>query len=248
MDRTSWLAERLGQAIIDGLLKPGEKLNEPRLSRHFGVSRAPLREAIGRLEGRRLVVRKPRQGARVASLEPSEFIQLFHVREGLEGIAARLAAARIDESELGALDSICKAQQSNGLTEIFSLDLDMGFHHCIARASGSSLISTILCEEFYIFYKILRRRYRMLPQRQREAISQHSAIRDALRARDGELAEFLMRRHVKGAREAFELAVRNDASSEASTAGAAPSEGHAAATAPADGRNAGVGRLAAKLF
>ena len=203
----SWLAERLGDAIVEGFLKPGEKLNEPRLSRHFGVSRAPLREAIGRLEGRRLVVRKPRQGARVASLEPADFIQLFHVREGLEGIAARLAAVRIDESELCTLDSICRAQQSNGLAEKFSLDLDMSFHHCIARASGSPLLSSILCEEFYVFYKIMRRRYRMLPQRQREAISQHSAIRESLKARDGELAEFLMRRHVKGAREAFELAV-----------------------------------------
>ncbi|MFI5012676.1 MAG: GntR family transcriptional regulator [Hyphomicrobiales bacterium] len=220
-DRASWLAERLGQAIIDGFLKPGEKLNEPRLSRRFGVSRAPLREAIGRLEGRRLVVRKPHQGARVASLDPAEFIQLFHVREGLEGIAARLAAVRIHESELGALDSICQAQQSNGLAEKFSLDLDMSFHHFIARASGSPLLSSILCEEFYIFYKIMRRRYRMLPQRQREAVSQHCAIRDSLRARDGELAEFLMRHHVKGAREAFELAVKSGEADEDRHAGGA---------------------------
>jgi DNA-binding GntR family transcriptional regulator len=208
IDRASWLAECLGQAIVDGALKPGEKLNEPRLARHFGVSRAPLREAIGRLEGRRLVVRRPNQGARVAALEPSEFVQLFHVREGLEGIAARLAAASIQETELDALDAICEAQRSDGLTDKISLDLDMSFHHCIARASGSPLLLSILCEEFFIFYKIMRRRYPMLPQRQREAVSQHSAIRDSLRARDSELAEFLMRRHVKGAREAFETAVK----------------------------------------
>ena len=206
-DRTSWLAECLGKAIIDGVLKPGDKLNEPKLSRQFGVSRAPLREAIGRLVGRRLVVRKPRQGARVASLEPAEFIQLFHVREGLEGISARLAATHIGEPELAALDAICEAQRATRLEEAASLELDMSFHHSIARASGSPLLSSLLCEEFYTFYKIMRRRYRMLPRRLEAAVSQHLAIRDALRARDSELGEFLMRRHVKGAREAFELAV-----------------------------------------
>jgi DNA-binding GntR family transcriptional regulator len=206
-DRTSWLAQWLGQAIIDGHLRPGDKLNEPRLSKQFGVSRAPLREAIGRLEGRRLVVRTPRQGARVASLEPAEFIQLFHVREGLEGISARLAATHIREHELAVLDAVCDEQQSTQLEEAASLELDMSFHHAIARASGSPVLSSILCEEFYAFYKIMRRRYPMLPRRMQAAVPQHRAIRDALRARDSELAEFLMRRHVKGAREAFELAV-----------------------------------------
>jgi DNA-binding transcriptional MocR family regulator len=67
-DRVGWLVERLSQEITDGALRPGEKLNEPKLSHRFGVSRAPLREAIGRLEGQRLVVRTPRQGVRVATL------------------------------------------------------------------------------------------------------------------------------------------------------------------------------------
>jgi DNA-binding GntR family transcriptional regulator len=208
--RVAWLVEELGREITEGILKPGQKLNEPQLSLKYGVSRAPLREAISRLEGRRLVVRQPNRGARVATLEPAEFIQLFHVREGLEGIAARLSADRIRDAELRELDAICQAQAARNMADQAALELDMSFHHLIARSSGSSLLASILCEEFYVFYKVMRRRYPMLPQRQREADLQHVGIRDALRSRDGELAEFLMRRHIKGARDAFELAVETN--------------------------------------
>ncbi|MBV9785387.1 MAG: GntR family transcriptional regulator [Acidisphaera sp.] len=206
----TWLVDELGREIVSGALQPGDKLNEPQLSLKYGVSRAPLREAISRLEGRRLVVRQPNRGARVAMPEAGEFIQLFHVREGLEGIAARLAAECIGTSELRALDAICVAQTSESLAEEVSLELDMSFHHLIARASGSALLASILCEEFYVFYKVMRRRYPMLRERQRAAMLQHVGIRDALASGDRELAEFLMRRHVKGAREAFELAVQTN--------------------------------------
>jgi len=206
--RVAWLVEALGREITEGLLQPGEKLNEPRLSLKYGVSRAPLREAISRLEGRRLVVRRPNRGARVATLEPDEFIKLFHVREGLEGISARLAAQRIEYAELVELDAICEAQRSDELSEQASLELDMRFHQLIARASGSPMLGGILGEEFYIFYKVMRRRYLMLPQRARDAIREHIGITGALRSHDSELAEFLMRRHIKGAREAFEQAVQ----------------------------------------
>lgn len=207
-DRVAWLVECLGHDITEGRLLPGEKLNEPRLSLKYGVSRAPLREAISRLEGRRLVVRQPNRGARVTTLEPDEFIKLFHVREGLEGISARLSAQRIGHDDLEQLEGICQALQSDCLPEQESLELDMSFHQLIARSSGSPMLAGILGEEFYVFYKVMRRRYVMLPRRQRDAMREHVGIIGALRSRDSELAEFLMRRHIKGAREAFELAVQ----------------------------------------
>lgn len=207
-DRVAWLVDTLGRDITEGRLQPGEKLNEPRLALKYGVSRAPLREAISRLEGRRLVVRRPNLGARVATLEPDEFIKLFHVREGLEGISARLSAQHIDSGKLEQLDAICRALRSDGVAEQESLELDMRFHQLIARSSGSPMLAGLLGEEFYVFYKVMRRRYVMLLQRQREAIREHLSILDALGSRDSELAEFLMRRHIKGAREAFELAIK----------------------------------------
>jgi DNA-binding GntR family transcriptional regulator len=209
-DRVGWLVERLSQEIMDGALGPGEKLNEPKLSHRFGVSRAPLREAIGRLEGQRLVVRTPHQGVRVATLGLEECIKLFHVREGLEGISARLAAPIIGAAEIAALESIHSALCLRGVPDDEALELDMKFHRTIAAASASPFLSSILSQEFYIFYKMMRRRHRGDRDRQEAANAEHETIISALKAKDAELAEFLMRRHVTGARRSFEKAVELD--------------------------------------
>ena len=212
VDRVTWLAERIAGEIVEGRLKPGEKLNEPSLSRRYGVSRAPLREAIGRLEGRRLVVRRPNQGARVVSLEPSEFLEMLHAREGLEGISARLAASRIEPSELASLEAICARQAATELNTPEAIALDMSFHLRISRASRNYFIASTLCEEFFIVYRITRRLYTIFKQREINSISEHVKICEAVAARDGDLAEFLMRHHIAGARRSFETAIQQDRS------------------------------------
>jgi DNA-binding GntR family transcriptional regulator len=206
-DMVSSLVETITELIMNGSLAQGEKLNEPRLSRQFGVSRAPLREAIGRLAGQRLVVRTPRLGARVAVFEAKESIQLFHIREGLEGISARLAAERITPSELSAIEACCELQRKPDLTDDALLELDMNFHRMIAAASGSAFLESMLGNEFYVFYKLMRRGYKMHPDRKAAAILQHDSIVNALKLHDCELAEFLMRRHITGARQSFERTV-----------------------------------------
>jgi DNA-binding GntR family transcriptional regulator len=207
IDRVGWLVERLSQDIMDGALRPGEKLNEPKLSHRFGVSRAPLREAIGRLEGQRLVVRTPRQGVRVAALALEECVKLFHVREGLESISARLAAPVITARDISVLESIHSALCVRNVPDDDALELDMKFHRTIAAASGSTFLSGILSQEFYVFYKMMRRRHRGDHDRQEAANREHGAIISALKTKDSDLAEFLMRRHVSGARRSFEMAV-----------------------------------------
>ncbi|MFX4221867.1 MAG: GntR family transcriptional regulator [Thalassobaculum sp.] len=82
--------ERLEQAIMSGELKPGERLSEVTLARRYGISRGPLREAIGRLEGRNLVERQANQGARVVSLDQAQILDLLVIREssGRHGLSA----------------------------------------------------------------------------------------------------------------------------------------------------------------
>ena len=77
--------ERLEKAIMEGELGPGERLSESGLARRFGISRGPLREAIGQLEGRKLVTRISNQGARVVSLSKDDLLDLLQVRESLCG-------------------------------------------------------------------------------------------------------------------------------------------------------------------
>src|SRR5690606_39875037 len=85
------VAERLEAAIISGQLEPGAKLSEQGLAASLGVSRGPLREAIRRLEGRKLLERTPNIGVRVAQLSPKDLNEILQVREALEGMACGLA-------------------------------------------------------------------------------------------------------------------------------------------------------------
>src|SRR5260221_8086103 len=94
------IVERLEQAIMNGGLAPGSKLSEQALARRFGVSRGPLREAIRRLEGRKLIERKPNIGARVATLSEKKLLDIFGVPEALEGLACRLAAEQMTDEEI----------------------------------------------------------------------------------------------------------------------------------------------------
>src|SRR5688572_8345444 len=93
------VAERLEAAIISGQLEPGAKLSEQGLAASFGVSRGPLREAIGRLEGRKLLERTPNIGVRVAQLSLKDLNEILQVREALEGMACGLAARNMTDEE-----------------------------------------------------------------------------------------------------------------------------------------------------
>src|SRR2546428_7429629 len=81
--------DHLREEILAGRLKPGAELAEVALSEQLGVSRGPLREAIGRLAAEGLVTVRPRRGAVVRSLSKEEFLELYQVREALEGMAGK---------------------------------------------------------------------------------------------------------------------------------------------------------------
>ena len=97
------VCEQLVTAIVRGDIPPGQKISEPELARTYGISRGPLREAIRHLEGLRLVVRIPHVGARVVSLSPEELVEIYRIREALEGMACRLAAENMSTAEIDSL-------------------------------------------------------------------------------------------------------------------------------------------------
>ncbi|MGP1667746.1 MAG: GntR family transcriptional regulator, partial [Rhodanobacter sp.] len=97
------LFERLSEAIVTGEFEAGSKLSEPRLATRYRVSRGPIREAIRRLEERKLVTRLPRQGVRVIVPTSALAAELFRIREVLEGLAARQAACNATKDEVATL-------------------------------------------------------------------------------------------------------------------------------------------------
>src|ERR1700742_1521554 len=100
------VAERIEAAIIGGQLEPGSRLSEQALAASLGVSRGPLREAIRRLEGRKLLERTTNIGVRVAALSLKDLNELLQVREALEGLACALAAANMTDKEIAALRAL----------------------------------------------------------------------------------------------------------------------------------------------
>ena len=191
-------------AIVKGELEPGSKVNEPQLSKQYGISRGPLREAIRRLEGCKLVEITPNVGAKVVSLDIEQAIEIYEIRESLEGLACKLAATNATTTDCLALRSILAEQRlqvtrNNGnLAPIKEEDLDL--HFLIVKVSGNAQLFQLLCNDLYQLLQLYRLQPNISPSRPHIALEEHTQIVDAIERQDSELADLLMRRHISNAR------------------------------------------------
>jgi DNA-binding GntR family transcriptional regulator len=196
--------ERIQTAIEKGELPPGSKLSEALLARTFGISRGPLREAMRRLEGRKLVRRIPRIGPSVAVYSRKDLLEIFIIREALEGVACRLAAENMTASEMTELEAMLdQHRQGDELRSgagYYQTPGDFDFHYRIVRGSQNSKLIELLCDELYYLIRVYRYRSGAAPGRARQAFDEHQAIVAAMRDRNSELAESLMRKHIAHAR------------------------------------------------
>jgi len=136
----------LKQMIANYRFKPGARINVEEITKELGVSRTPVWEAIRRLEQEGLVVNTPNKGVFMNILTPEEALDLYAVREVLEGMAARLAAERIDPKTLAKLDKSLEKQVkiiSNGDLVAYS-QVDFDFHASIYEASGNEFLRELL--------------------------------------------------------------------------------------------------------
>ncbi|WP_055735046.1 GntR family transcriptional regulator [Agarivorans gilvus] len=202
------LSDTLIEAIVSGQIAQGKKISEPELARHYGVSRGPLREAILKLQGMGLVERVPHVGARVVQLNPQQLIDIYSVREALEGMACRLAASQLSSQQLSELKNLLEhhqqyLQQHQGKA-YFEQHGDFDFHYLIIKGSNNQYLVNLLCDELYHLLRMYRYQASKQVSRPERALQEHWAIWQALADRDGELAELLMRRHIARARKAIE--------------------------------------------
>jgi DNA-binding GntR family transcriptional regulator len=203
---------RLQDDIVLGVLPPGTKLGETELAARYGVSRGPLREAIRRLESRKLLERVPHVGTRVASLNVADLIEIYRVREALEGMAARLAAEQMTDEEVAGLrDVLAQHEQQQDLKEdtaYFQREGDLDFHYRIIQGSHNHTLIHLLIGEIYHLVRMYRYQFSTTANRPQKALAEHRRIIEAIEARDGEMAELLMRRHISRARENIESQAR----------------------------------------
>lgn len=202
------LAERvfnqLQNAIVRGELAPGSKITEPGLSKAYGISRGPLREAMRRLEAHHLIERVPHVGARVVKLSMKELLELFDVREAMESMAARLAARHMSAAEIAGLrEALAVHERQSDLQSgeaYYQREGDLDFHYLIVRGSHNRMLMTILCDDLYYLVRLYRTQFSASGARPQRAFVEHHRIVDAIEAGDEELAELLMRRHVSASR------------------------------------------------
>lgn len=196
--------------ILDGTLKPGERLVEDRLSAELGVSRVPVREALRSLSAEGLVTLLPRRGATVVEVTAEDVAELVEVRALLEGLNARLAAQRHDPEIVALLEETLargnEAAKAGTAEELARLNAE--FHERLAEASRNSVLSDMmrgLRERTSIAFAINGR------ARAREDWQEHSGVLAAVIAGDAELAALLATRHVQNAAAAFAASMKKRA-------------------------------------
>ncbi|MCL6610434.1 MAG: GntR family transcriptional regulator [Peptococcaceae bacterium] len=200
--------ESLREAIIQGRLKPGERLMEMQLADEMGVSRTPVREAIRKLELEGFVVMIPRKGAYVSGISVKDIVDVFEVRAALEALAAGLAAERATDEELEELErSLVQISEADKEDLGTIVETDTNFHDIIYKACRNERLVMIIT---HLKEQIQRFRTTSLsqPGRLRDALSEHRAIVEAISDRNVEMAQTLAREHIENAEQSLLNAMR----------------------------------------
>jgi DNA-binding GntR family transcriptional regulator len=189
--------ERLREAIVSGQLQPNERLVEADLSERFGASRSAVRTALLRLAHDGLVVHERNRGARVRLVDPAEALEILEARCVLEGLAARHAALRARRRGVLELRRIQRQMRSalDAGDLLLASDLNGELHRRIAAMSEHRTAIRLIEG---LNWQIVRYQYRtiLVPGRAERSYAEHSAIIDAIAARDGAGAEQAMREHL----------------------------------------------------
>lgn len=214
----SRIAASLRADILDGVMAPGQHLQEQALAARYGVSRVPVRDALRRLEVQGLVDVQPNRGAFVVELDERDARELLEVRVVLEELIARQAAERRTDEQLATLQRIVEHGMSHvrGSRPSDLAGMNSDFHHALA-ASSQNPTAADLVEQ-------LRARSELvyagrLAKRATDSWNEHAAVVDAIARRDVDGAGQAMRSHLLRAAESWrpEFAAAANGAVDAST-------------------------------
>jgi DNA-binding GntR family transcriptional regulator len=192
----------LKRRIVLRQIESGKKINEEDLAKSLGVSRTPIRETLLRLEHEGIVKIIPRRGAFVVSQTKEKVMDLFEVREVLEGLVARLATKNMHHELLDRL-KICLEKISSGNGDNNRLlkytPADVEFHATLLEAADNELLKSMM-ESVNVHLQMVRLRTVALPGRPEQTVKEHYEILEAIEKKNSSLAEKLMRKHVASVR------------------------------------------------
>lgn len=187
----------LRDAILDGRLIPGERIVEAEIARQMAISRAPIREAIRKLERDGLVQYLPRRGAVVVKLSRDEVRDVYYLRAHLEAYAIRLSAVRRTPADLAALEELLLRMRESAARDDLPglIAADVQFHATICQASGSKrlyqLWDSLNPHSWTLLTSLKATGYTPL-----QIAGRHAPLLEALREGDPDQAEDEVRRHI----------------------------------------------------
>ncbi|MGO1972792.1 MAG: GntR family transcriptional regulator [Propionibacteriaceae bacterium] len=186
----------LRDRIVTGVIAPGSRLSVPALARELGVSRSPVRDAVLRLVREGLAEEVYNRGAVVRLPGPARLVSLYEVREPLEGMAARLAAGRVDPEAVDRLRGLLRRHTEVAAGEDFRshIELDAAFHATIRELARNPVLERLLDE--IQGQVMVAMRSTSATGGMRQAVREHRAIVDALATGDPEASEVAARSHI----------------------------------------------------
>jgi len=193
----------LKEMIADQRFNPGSYINVEKLTHELGVSRTPIWEAVRRLEQEGIVIHTPHKGVKVRALTRKMALELYEVRETMEGMAARLGAERGTPEIIREMDNCLKEQE----TVVKTADAvgysrsDHDFHLLIYEACGNDLLKEILEG---LRYKALPLAFKLAPHFN-EFLAFHREILKAFHNRDGAAAQDAIQRHNRRMQEIIQV-------------------------------------------
>ncbi|MDR4945322.1 GntR family transcriptional regulator [Neobacillus cucumis] len=179
--------EIIRDKILNGELPGGTKIVEEKVAAELGVSRTPIRESIRKLEQEGLIVNK-----RVVKPTEKDLRNMFQVRILLEGFSAKCAASYLKEDELESLYNCVEIGRKGTVEEI--MRANERFHEIIVNASNNPVMIDIIDRmqsTIYLFRKTV------VFYNRPHLIDEHEEIYKAIKARDGDKAEKLMKNHLQ---------------------------------------------------
>jgi DNA-binding GntR family transcriptional regulator len=203
----------LRDRILAGELAPEARIHQESISAELGVSRTPVREALGRLASDGLVELLPNRGARVADVSPADMEASYTARLAIEPTAARLAAEARDREAIASMRAAIADHRRSGEARA-AFAGNRAFHLALLRGSGNQFL-----QRFGESLWVSRLGMTIYQQQQESSelialdADEHEEILEAVEAGDGDLAEERCRSHIARARELLFEALRRSASS-----------------------------------
>jgi len=203
----SSLSEKIYDMLKDQItseeLRPGQRLLDDQLASTFGVSRTPVREALARLSNEGLVEIVSRSGAYVKKLTREDIEEIYEIRRVLESLAARKATTFITDKQIEQLSLLLeKAKHSGKDSYKAHIDLDIKLHDLILNSCHNKRLTSIMAN-LYTLIHVFRMRVGKNKEKGEQALKDHEAIFEAIKAKDAKKAEKVMMEHIEKSKDSI---------------------------------------------